>query len=170
MPFTLCGFNDSESAVGADLLEQFGPTLYVDIGFDATYKPDGSTGDPDLAMKLVQALVDTGASTSCIDSQLAMNLNLPIVDQAMIAGVSGSQTVNMHLAQIFIRTLGITIYGQFAAVDLAAGGQTHSALIGRSFLRHFKMTYDGTTGTVIIADPDEVELPQLPFPGPDAKS
>jgi hypothetical protein len=160
---TLCGFDDGPGVKGADLLVQFGPTLIVDIGFDTTYRPDGSAGDPTLGMKGVHALVDTGATTSCIDSDLAVSLNLPIVDQAQIAGVSGARTVNMHLAQIFIPSLEQTIYGEFAAVDLAAGGQTHSALIGRSFLRHFKMTYDGTTGAVMICDPDEIQLPQLPF-------
>jgi hypothetical protein len=35
-------------------------------------------------------------------------------------------------------------------VDLIAGGQMHGALIGRTLLRHFKMVYEGTTGTVTI--------------------
>ena len=40
--------------------------------------------------------------------------------------------------------------GAFCGVDLKAGGQIHSALIGRTFLRHFKMIYEGKTGTVTI--------------------
>jgi hypothetical protein len=36
-------------------------------------------------------------------------------------------------------------------VDLKAGGQIHSALIGRTFLKHFKMVYDGRTGTVTLS-------------------
>lgn len=42
--------------------------------------------------------------------------------------------------------------GAFAGVDLKAGGQIHSALIGRTFLRHFKMIYDGRTGTVSLSN------------------
>jgi predicted aspartyl protease len=96
----------------------------------------------------LRALVDTGASESCIDGTLAAALKLPVVDRRMTAGAHGAKEVNMHLAQIHIPSLKFTIYGAFAGVDLHAGGQIHSALIGRTFLQHFKMIYDGTTGSV----------------------
>ncbi len=35
-----------------------------------------------------------------------------------------------------------------------AGGQVHGALLGRTFLRHFKMIYDGATGGVEITEDD----------------
>ena len=57
----------------------------------------------------------------------------------------------MHLAQVRIPSLGFTIYGAFAGVHLAAGGQPHKALIGRTFLRAFTMVYKGGTGTVTIS-------------------
>jgi hypothetical protein len=60
----------------------------------------------------------------------------------------------MHLAQVHIPALGFTIYGEFAAVDLRAGGQSIDALIGRTFLQHFKMIYDGITSGVEIISPD----------------
>jgi hypothetical protein len=44
------------------------------------------------------------------------------------------------------------VYGLFAGVNLAAGGQPHQALIGRTFLRHFTMIYEGRTGTVTITN------------------
>lgn len=160
MRSTSCGFSDGASSKGCDLLVQYGPTLVVDIGFDPTYLP-GAGADPDLAMKGVHALVDTGATTSCIDSELAMTLGLPIVDQARVSGISGEQTVNMHLAQILVPSLPFIIYGAFAGVDLAAGGQSHSALIGRTFLRKFRMMYDGVTGEVTIWDDAPQVEPKL---------
>jgi hypothetical protein len=54
------------------------------------------------------------------------------------------------LAQVHVPSLPYTIFGTFSAVDLAAGGQFHHALIGRTFLRHHKMVYDGKTGTVSL--------------------
>ena len=42
------------------------------------------------------------------------------------------------------------MYGAFSAVNLAAGGQIHKALMGRTFLRAFTMEYSGTTGGVAI--------------------
>ncbi len=58
----------------------------------------------------------------------------------------------MHLAQIYVPTLAFTLYGAFARVDLVAGGQPHVALIGRTFLQHFRMVYEGATGTVSLEE------------------
>lgn len=55
-------------------------------------------------------------------------------------------------AQIHVPSLVFNHYGQFAAVDLAAGGQRHAALIGRTFLQHFTMMYEGRTGNVTLGN------------------
>jgi predicted aspartyl protease len=151
-----CGFdNVPGGASGSALLMTYGPTLMVNIGFDPAYK----TGTLNIPHPLpipgitgIRALVDTGASQSCIDSLLAAQLNLPIVDRRTVSGVHGSQEVNMHLAQVHIPSLGMTIYGAFAGVHLAAGGQPHMALIGRTFLQRYTMVYEGKTGTVTLSD------------------
>lgn len=67
-----------------------------------------------------------------------------------IAGVGGQHMANVYLAQIYIPSLNRAIVGTFAGVDLRAGGQAHSALIGRTFLRHYRMVYEGPTGKVTI--------------------
>ncbi|MBP7828736.1 MAG: retroviral-like aspartic protease family protein [Kiritimatiellae bacterium] len=151
MPETLCGFNDVPGgASGAEQLVAYGPTIKVDIGFDATYK-SASGVRPVPGIHAVDALVDTGATECCIDSMLATQLNLPIVDRRQIAGIHGRQEINIHLAQVHIPSLNFTMYGMFAGVHLAAGGQPHKALIGRTFLRHCTMAYEGKSGTVRIA-------------------
>jgi predicted aspartyl protease len=137
---------------GPQLLVAYGPTLMVDVGFDPDYKPV-PPAIPVPGMINIDALVDTGASESCIDSLLAAHLNLPIVDRRKISGVGGTHEVNVHLAQVHIPSLQITLYGAFAAVDLIAGGQPHKALIGRTFLQHYTMVYEGLTGTVILSCP-----------------
>jgi hypothetical protein len=106
---------------------------------------------------------------SCIDSGLAMRLNLPIVDRQAVVGVGGRHDVNMHLAQIRVPTLNFTIYGTFAGVDLIAGGQQHVALIGRTFLLHFALFYHGRTGTVTITNDIPIAVP-LPTPAPTPSS
>ena len=95
--------------------------------------------------------MDTGATESCLDSDLAVKLNLPIIDRRNVGGIGGLKEVNIHLAHIHIPALGFTLYGAFAGVDLIKGGQQHNALIGRTFLRHFKMVYDGRTGDVTLS-------------------
>jgi len=149
---TLCGFDDAPGVLGRDQLVSFGPTLLVRIGFDPTYDPKNVKNVPALPRQMLPALVDTGAQTSCIDSQLALTLNLPIVDRQKVSGVHGAHEVNVHLAQIHVPSLAYTIYGTFAAVHLVSGGQHHQALIGRTALQNFLMTYDGRTGTVMITN------------------
>ena len=146
-----CGFNSRAGADGSSLLIQFGPTMMVDIGFDPAYVMSDAA-PPNLPMKGVHALVDTGATDSCVDTSVAMQLNLPIFDQRKVSGVNGEMDVNMHLAHIHIPGLPHTLYGAFAGVNLLAGGQPHAVLIGRTFLRHFKLYYDGETGSVVIFD------------------
>lgn len=161
MAIVLCGFVDGPNGTGQGMLVQYGPTLEVDIGFAVNYVPTpGSL--PDLQVKGVNALVDTGATASCIDAGLAMQLNLPIIDRQNVGGISGSYEVNMHLAHVVVPGLNKYISGAFAGVDLRGGGQPHVALIGRTFLQHFTFFYDGRTGSVSISD----ELPLTPNPSP----
>ena len=151
MPTTRCGFDSIlGGATGAELLTVYGPTLLVNIGFDPDHIYPSRT-PPEPGITGVHALVDTGASESCIDSILAAQLNLPTVDRRDLAGAHGADKVNIHLAQIYVPQLDFTIYGTFAGVHLQAGGMLHKALIGRTFLRNVTMVYEGLTGTVSIS-------------------
>lgn len=143
------GFNNSNEGLAPDLLVRYGPTLLVQIGFDPDFQP--GTARPDLPDVPYPALVDTGATESCIDSALAVDLDLPVVDRQTVSGVHGSNAVNFHLAQIYIPDLHHTVYGLFAGVHLTAGGQPHQALMGRTFLKEVILVYEGTTGSVTIS-------------------
>ena len=150
MPTVECGFTGGSIVSAQRALVVHGPTLAVQIGFDPASRPD--SGIPDLSVDPLPALVDTGAMESCIDSTLAVELKLPVIDRQVVAGVHGEDEVNMHLAQIHVPALKVTVTGSFAGVHLTAGGQPHYALIGRTFLQHFKMTYAGTTGAVSLSN------------------
>jgi predicted aspartyl protease len=151
MPEVNCGFINTPDVSGADLLTSYGPTLSVNIGFDSLWSVDNIPySAPISSISGINALVDTGASESCIDDFLAVQLNLPVIDQRPVSGAGGQHEAKIYLAQIHIPDLNYTIYGAFAGVHLAAGGQPHQALIGRTFLSKFTMTYEGNTGTVTI--------------------
>lgn len=143
MPTVSCEFKGSPEMLGSRALVRFGPTLRVQIGFDTDFQPDEGGHF---------ALVDTGALDSCIDSSLAMELKLPIIGRQRVAGVHGPDDLNMHLARIHVPDLQETLYGMFAGVHLAAGGQPHAALLGRSFLQNYTMTYDGRNGLVTLGN------------------
>jgi hypothetical protein len=149
MRTTACGFTNLGSITGSQRLAFYGPTLMVDIGFDPSYHAS-SKSPPNPSAKDVGALVDTGATSSCIDATLAMQLQLPIVNQVKVSGVHGAKMMNVHMAQVYVPSLPHLIWGAFIGADLTGGGQPHRAIIGRDFLRHFKMTYDGSSGLVTL--------------------
>jgi predicted aspartyl protease len=151
-----CGFEDDGRDTGSDLLAFFRPTVYVHGGFDIQFLT-GFEQAPVLPYFFYPALIDTGAAESCIDSELASRLRLPIVDTQTVGSVGGRLVVNVYWAQIHIPELNIWISGRTAGVHLSAGQQPHSVLIGSDLLQHVTLVYDGRTGSVRISD--EVSRP-----------
>jgi len=151
MPKVSCGFLGASPA--PILLAYHGPVIKVDVGFDQKYRP--SEGKPPRHQrKGLEALIDTGAGESCIDSDLARELALPTFDRQSVSGVSGRIEVDYHLAQVHIPSLRFVLRGRFAGVPLLSSGLTHPIVLGRSFLKYVRMIYDGPTGDVeLIRDP-----------------
>ena len=127
-----------------------GPTLSVEVGFDPQY--DAKTpGKPAGTPQVVSALVDTGATDSHIDDEVAKALALPLVDVRTVSpAVGGKRDMNVYLAQIHIPSLGLTQFGRLTAAELEKSGQLHRVILGRSLLKGVIMIYDGMTGQVTI--------------------
>ena len=144
------GFSDRPGLSGREALIRYGPTILVEIGFDAGFE-DSDEERPDIPDDLFPALVDTGASENCIDADLARRLGLPLGGQRDLAGITGVSNFDYYPAQIYVPGLERTIYGQFAGVHIQAGGQSQYAIIGRDFLQYYLMAYDGRSGRVTIS-------------------
>jgi len=168
MPIADCGFppisldnsvTPPKVVFGKDALIQKGPTVPVEIGFNpGLVHPDPATVQAAVAAvhaapaaTLLDALIDTGAGDSCIDEDLAVQLQLPLVDQITTAGVHGSSNLNVYLGYIRIPAIGFVQYGRFTGAKLHAGGQPHKALLGRTLLQQMVLVYDGRDGTVRLA-------------------
>ena len=77
---------------------------------------------------------------------------MPKVGEEEIVAALGSGITNVYAAQIYVHGLRYTFTGRTPGLQLAAGGQPYSAIIGRDFLRHFRLTYDGRTGEVSLSN------------------
>jgi hypothetical protein len=133
----------------ADPLSRLGPTILVDIGL----RSRAAAGQPpDLAMKKVRALIDTGAGGDCIDDRLAQALGLPITDEGEISGIGGKHPALIYTARVYVPKLDLVLFKPFAGVKLEEGEQWHRVILGRGFLRPFVLRYDGSTGDVTISD------------------
>lgn len=131
----------------ADLLVRLGPTLLVDIGLKSRAKPGEA---PDLPLKGVRALIDTGAGGDCIDDELARALGLPQTDEGEISGVGGRHHAFVYTARLWVPKLDKLLFQPFTGVKLREGDQWHRVILGRSFLRGYRLGYDGSTGQVEI--------------------
>ena len=145
MPLANLGFLDQAGRPDSGLLVSTGPTIEVVVS--SLVAPDGlqSVAHP------IHALVDTGATLSCIDEDLASTLKLPVIDEMTIGGASGARKHDVYAARVTIPSLEVEQHGAFAGVGLAAGGQLHGVLLGRTFLQGMVMIYDGIRAQVTIA-------------------
>ena len=150
MPLADAGFRDANGRPdGAKLLE-YGPTLSVSVSHYTSEDAPTSLAAEDEPVSTI-ALVDTGATQSCIDIQLAQDLRLPVIDTVQLSGSDGAKTHPVYLAAVNIPSLEFQQYGRFAGVALAEGGQPHRALLGRTFLQSVIMIYDGVRAQVTLA-------------------
>jgi predicted aspartyl protease len=145
--------------LGRDVLAAKGPTIAVEIGFNqdlfhadpAVVQQAIAVAHAQSAAQIVEALIDTGASESCIDEELANELQLPLIDRRAGSGIGGTERFNVYLGHIRIAALGFIQYGRFMGVKLRAGQQPHQALLGRSVFKGMLLVYDGRDGSVRLA-------------------
>jgi hypothetical protein len=173
MPIADCGFppvsvipgtNPPQFAIGTQLLMVKGPTIAVEIGFNAglfdsdpakvqqtIVAVNAAPHPPPVPAQLVEALIDTGAFDSAIDEDLAKQLQLPLVDHQDGSGIGGKEKFDVYLGYIRIAALGFVQYGRFLGVRLQAGQQPHRALLGRTLLQRMILVYDGRDGSCRLA-------------------
>lgn len=152
MPLLEAGWGGPDGRVDPQALIANGPTLQVVVSHyvpDAT--PEDETTGPETRSKTVKALIDTGASHSCIDEAVAQELGLPVVDLQMVGGVAGARQHNVYMARVSLIGTQVEEYGRFTGVNLSESGQHQHVLLGRSFLRRTIMIYDGLRSTVTVA-------------------
>lgn len=106
-------------------------------------------------------ILDTGAGTSLLSSDLAKQLAVKIIGSK--EGQSAGGKVSVSLAKIESISVGGTRIGNLdvGIVDLAQIGRTIGAKIdgdlGYNFLRHFRVTIDYRDSVLRLDDPKRVE-------------
>lgn len=146
MPTISCGFVNRPGRLVA-----VGPLVSVEIGYDPDFRPNAGLLPAIPAMRY-NALLDTGASATGIDVELADYLNLPVIGESgELAGALGVGQSQEYRAVIQIPELNVVFNGPVIGVRLSAGRQPYDAIIGRDFLRRLRLVYDGPSGEVTIS-------------------
>jgi predicted aspartyl protease len=97
------------------------------------------------------ALLDTGATSTCIDDTAARQLQLPVVNVVHVASASHASTPqNVYPIQVEVVGLPISIEAP-NAIGAALSPQGLLALIGRDVLQHCTLFYNGITGEITLS-------------------
>ncbi|MEK9139115.1 MAG: retroviral-like aspartic protease family protein [Bacteroidota bacterium] len=141
-------------------LRDYGPTLQVSIGLHSILAaklqdqgkqlPDPVTGD---------AMIDTGATVTCIDTEVARVLSLPQSGKVESCGIGGKASGFTVACTVDIKGLKVGITRAHCH-DLAQYSKGLVALIGRDVLSNMILHYNGPSGTISLF---------LPTPKPPKK-
>jgi predicted aspartyl protease len=97
------------------------------------------------------ALIDTGASSTCIDDSAAQRLKLPVIDRGrMSSATHDAIEVNIYPALISITGIPIKI-NVLRAIGANLANQELIALLGRDLLQNFTVFYNGVVGEVTLS-------------------
>ena len=91
--------------------------------------------------KKIIGLIDTGATSTAIDSALAKELHLVARDQQVVFTPNGESKQNLYDILVSFDNMNIQIATQAFGAELSK--QPYSALIGRDILRSCTLIYNG---------------------------
>lgn len=131
---------------------QSGPTAQVIIGIAQTFADQFLQQGVPLPTPISgNALIDTGASTTCIDAGAAQAMGLPVIDVVQMTSASHAAT-DSNVYPIQMQVVGSPIRAEITnAIGANLAPQGLLALIGRDFLQHCTLFYNGVTGEVTIS-------------------
>jgi predicted aspartyl protease len=131
-------------------LQLRGPVLQVSVTIEENAgKALASQGKPLPVPKTGFALIDTGASNSCIDEQAAKDLGPPIIDVGTMLSAS-HEKVPCNIYPVQIITPIITLNSP-RTMGAALAAQGLLALIGRDVLQRCNLFYNGPTGQFTLS-------------------
>lgn len=126
-------------------LQGRGPVLQVSITVEQNAgKALVAQGKPLPTPQTGLALIDTGASNSCIDEQAAKKLGLPVIDVGFMVSAS-HEKVPCNIYPILITT-PIVSFNLPRAMGAALSGHGLVAIIGRDLLQTCTLFYNGVAG------------------------
>jgi predicted aspartyl protease len=97
------------------------------------------------------ALIDTGATTTCIDEAIAQQLNLPAIDVISIASASHAAS-KQNVYPALIEVVGMAIkFNALRAIGVPLTNQGIHVLIGRDLLQHCTLFYNGLIGSFTLS-------------------
>ena len=138
---------------GPNDLQQEGPRVRIIISAPREEIDDGRAVGLDYPDPIsVLALVDTGASLTVINPELAQSCKLRQTGFAKVSAVGNQGDYPRYAACIKFVDDNLRGFEIIPVVGCKLPQQSISCLIGRDLMRRWKFTYDGRTGEFSITD------------------
>lgn len=96
------------------------------------------------------ALVDTGATSCCVEESQLIGLGLKPIGQVNVCGQSGPKLQNVYIARLSFPGTPIPVL-DIRVIGVQMTGQNLLSLIGRDLLRHCVLVYNGPMGSYTLA-------------------
>jgi predicted aspartyl protease len=137
--------------VSVDELREEGALLEVTVGqakdVADSLRSQGKTV-PDAVSAM--AMIDTGASITAIDQDLAQSLGLVQTGVAPIAGVTGVQNQPIYAANLGLARPSVAL-DPWKMIGSPLKIQNFQVLLGRDFLEQLTLVYDGSSGNFTLS-------------------
>lgn len=134
-------------------LQQDGPRIYVSISTTPFELKEGRAVGLDFPEPIqITALLDTGASITVINPQLAQTCKLRQTGFAELLAAGSSGRYPEHAAAISFPRYGLRGFEAIKVVACPIVRQPYSCLIGRDVMSRWALTYDGVGGHVTITE------------------
>ncbi len=129
-----------------------GPLVQVTIGIEHTIAQQllqtGQTLPPPVAGL---AMIDTGASVTCVDEGVAQQLGLPAIDVVQMVSASHAST-QQNVYPIRLEVVGVPIVINVArAIGAQLAAQGIQVLIGRDIMANLTLFYNGPAVQITVA-------------------
>ncbi len=96
-------------------------------------------------------LIDTGASSTCVDADVATRLQLPVIDVATMSSASHAAS-QQNVYPVAIELVGTPIaINAPRVIGAALAAQGLMVLIGRDVLKDCTLFYNGLTGALTLS-------------------
>ena len=132
-------------------LHELGPI----IGITATIPEQSGRLRPSRPQEGITALIDTGASHTCISERVATKLSLKVVSSIMSSGVHGNPEERNVYAIDFTFAGGDITLKNVPVVGVDLKSMSFDMLIGRDILKKCRLIYDGAIGRIELEIPNK---------------
>ncbi len=135
-----------------DILINTGPRIHIQIDYSDYMKKLFTERAIDIIeSRKGMALIDTGATKSCIDLELAQDFSFPVIDEVKMSTPSHSNYTSPLYSGIMLDITAMAKKGYVELLGVEIANQGIDVIIGRDILAMGLLVYNGVDGTCAFA-------------------